>query len=133
MLLIEQVRHESHQFRPASRQKNYDDWDARSVYSVATTAHGAREDDMVSVVSTASRYTPFPQDADIESLVSNVDTLSFYNEPILSPYELTTIAEGGSRYICLKQRCPKRRSRNRHQKAWANPHNDRAISNSKLE
>ncbi|KAJ3261190.1 hypothetical protein HK103_006499 [Boothiomyces macroporosus] len=78
--------------RPFSRQsrstRRYDD-DARSVYSVAS--QGNEEDDTMSVISASSRaMSCISLDRDADSTrSSNVDTLSFCSEPVLTPMELT--------------------------------------------
>ncbi|KAJ3365891.1 hypothetical protein HDU91_002046 [Kappamyces sp. JEL0680] len=79
---------------PSNHQGPYaksrrDDSDARSVYSVAT--HGADEDDTMSVVSASSRGTmAMREDA---SVGSNLETLSFSSEPVLTPYELSVLGQ----------------------------------------
>jgi hypothetical protein len=62
-----------------------DDWDARSCYSV--TSEYPEEDDEKSVTTAHSRKE------DQMSNVSNLDTLSFYSDPILTPYELTVMGD----------------------------------------
>ncbi|KAI8911121.1 translation initiation factor eIF3 subunit 135-domain-containing protein, partial [Gorgonomyces haynaldii] len=75
--------------RQATQSEN---WDTRSVYSVATEYQ--HDDDCVSVVSGMTRMTTNTRyEDDVKSAVSNVDTLSFYADPILTPYELSLMGD----------------------------------------
>jgi hypothetical protein len=84
--LEQEVDHSFARFmRPKSR---FDDSDARSVYSVATND----DEDTMSVVSGTSRVSSVLDRDERQSTVStNVDTLSFCSEPVLTPYELTML------------------------------------------
>lgn len=86
--------------KPAHLPSNRDDWDVKSCYSV----NSEFPDEEFSYQPSLAALN---REDDVKSNVSNVDTLSFHSDPILTPHELILMGDGKIPLSIPKQTGPR--------------------------